>query len=323
MAELETNDKARPIHTSVGVWVSVEPLDKPKVNAQNDEYTWVARDMLFDHDAILLDSVGAAQPHQGVGLAVNSEGEEIEVQQALVTIDADDLGEMSHSEVREALDMAISQPPLSGDWVTDVFDSTVIYWADDLLFSAPYIFEGRTAKITGLPIPVERDVTYIPKTNNSKGDPMRDIMLKALADAGITVNADISDADLLAQYNTLTAKQNSDEAAAAAAAATGDDAAAAAGDVPEALTNALKPLSDKLDGLEQKINQKDTDELDRLATIVGNSEAHPGLDVDAAKLLPLATLKGMVANCQTSHGVPLHVNEDGSSSEAHSYDMPA
>ena len=411
VAELETNEKARPIHTSVGVFVNVEELDAPQTNTAGDEFTWIARDMVFDHDAILLDSVGAAQPHQGVGMAVNADGDEVEVQQALILIEADDHSDMSHSEIHEALAKAISEPPFSGDWVTEVFEDTVIYWVDDLLFSAPYILVDGVAKITGLPIPVDREVTYIPKVNtmrltlnylktlgvvvngaladrltslidrkasddddrssiiddmasaagisrstvlqilrgdieappedrlegfattlgvslkslqdllpNNEGDTMNKLMLKALADAGIKVNANISDADLLVEYNKLQANQDPDEAAAAAA-ATGDDDAAAAG-VTEAVTNALKPVTDKLDSLEAKINKQDVDELNRLATIIANSEAYPGIDEDAAKKLGVKTLKGMAATLQTSHGVPLHINEDGSVDEAHSYDMP-
>ena len=79
VAEIETSDRARPIHTSVGVWLDVEELSKPQANGAGQQYTWIARNMVFDHDAILLDSVGAAQPSQGVGIAVNSDGAEIEV----------------------------------------------------------------------------------------------------------------------------------------------------------------------------------------------------------------------------------------------------
>jgi len=78
--ELETNENPRPIHTSTGIFLEIEPLDQPVANAEGQEYSWIARNMCFDHDAILLDSVGAAQPHQGVGMAVNSEGEKIDIE---------------------------------------------------------------------------------------------------------------------------------------------------------------------------------------------------------------------------------------------------
>ena len=78
--EIETNSNPRPIHTSVGVYLVAEKLKEPMTNAAGLEYSWVASDMTFDHDAILLDSVGAATPNQGVGLAVNSKGDNYYVQ---------------------------------------------------------------------------------------------------------------------------------------------------------------------------------------------------------------------------------------------------
>lgn len=76
--ELETSENPRPIHTSVGVFVEAESLDSPMTNAYGDEYSWIARNMHFDHDAILLDSVGAATPEQGTGIGVNAEGVKVE-----------------------------------------------------------------------------------------------------------------------------------------------------------------------------------------------------------------------------------------------------
>lgn len=311
--ELETNETPRPIHTSTGVFLEVEELDGPQTNAAGQEYTWVARNMVFDHDAILLESVAAAQPNQGVGMGVNAAGEKVDVQQALVTIDADQDEEMSHSEIRDALDEAIRRPPLRGDWVVEIFEDRVIFWSDELLFSAPYIMDGKTAKIVGIPLPVDRDVAYTPKTNQ-KGDAMKELMLNALKAAEVEVNADISDADLLAKYDELQATQNSDNSG---------DAAGDTADIAAVVANALKPVVEQLDGLTAQINQKVTDELDRLADIVGNSDKYPGLDVDAAKKLGVGTLKGMAANCASAYGVPLSIVNSGKDDEnTSSYEMP-
>ena len=78
LAELESNENPRPIHTSVGVFVEAEALDAPMTSADGQEYSWIARNMFFDHDAILLDSVGAATPEQGTGIGVNSESVKVE-----------------------------------------------------------------------------------------------------------------------------------------------------------------------------------------------------------------------------------------------------
>ena len=309
--ELETNSDPRPVHTSVGVFLEVEELDAPQRNTHGDEFTWIARNMFFDHDAILLDSVGAAQPGQGVGMAVNAAGEEIEVQQALVTIDAEPDGELSHNEIREALHEAIRQAPINGDWVVDVLDGSVIFESGDQTFTAPYIIDVAVAKITGLPLPVVRDVSYIPKTNQ-ENDAMKELMLKALADAGLSVNADISDADLLAKYNALQAPTPPNDGNQP------DDVAAI---VANAVKAAVQPLTDKVDGLQAKLNEKDDAETTRLADIVGNSDQYKGMDADAAKLLPAETLKSLAANCGGSHGIPLSmVNNSGGDEQ--SYAMP-
>lgn len=62
---LDALNKKEPIHTSTGIFLQREEVR----NA--DGYSWIARNMQFDHDAILLNESGAATPGQGVGLMVN------------------------------------------------------------------------------------------------------------------------------------------------------------------------------------------------------------------------------------------------------------
>lgn len=67
---LERGDDVPPIHTSVAVF-----LDRIEANEEQRKggYEWVAKIHGMDHDAILLDEVGAATPEQGVGLMVNAD----------------------------------------------------------------------------------------------------------------------------------------------------------------------------------------------------------------------------------------------------------
>lgn len=80
-------DKGEPVHTSTGVLAMLDA-------ANGDvKHKFSARDIEFDHDAILLDVSGAATPEQGVGMMVNSAGQEIEVINCSFEDDADrDLG---------------------------------------------------------------------------------------------------------------------------------------------------------------------------------------------------------------------------------------
>jgi hypothetical protein len=54
-----------PVHTSTGLTMTLH-----ETSADGAEFE--ARNMVFDHDAILLDEPGAATPEQGVGLMVNA-----------------------------------------------------------------------------------------------------------------------------------------------------------------------------------------------------------------------------------------------------------
>jgi len=70
---LDAIEKGDPIHTSTGLLCFLEAA-----NGEVD-YKFTAREMEFDHDAILLDQDGAATPDQGVGMMVNSEGEQTQI----------------------------------------------------------------------------------------------------------------------------------------------------------------------------------------------------------------------------------------------------
>lgn len=74
---LNAIEKGEPIHTSTGLYARMEAC------SDDSGAKHIARDIVFDHDAILLDEDGAATPEQGVGMLVNKAtdagGEEVEV----------------------------------------------------------------------------------------------------------------------------------------------------------------------------------------------------------------------------------------------------
>jgi len=69
---LEAIEKGTPIHTSTGLFCDLEA-------STDDAYEFIARNMAFDHDAILLGEDGAATPEQGVGMMVNAKGEQTKI----------------------------------------------------------------------------------------------------------------------------------------------------------------------------------------------------------------------------------------------------
>ncbi|MEK9713242.1 MAG: DUF2213 domain-containing protein, partial [Thalassolituus sp.] len=63
---------SEPVHLSTGLLLQRE---ERAGNSKGKDYTWVARNMQFDHVAILLDQPGAATPEEGVGMWVNVDRE--------------------------------------------------------------------------------------------------------------------------------------------------------------------------------------------------------------------------------------------------------
>jgi hypothetical protein len=127
-----------------------------------------ARNMVFDHDAILLDNAGAATPEQGVGINVNSE----QVEVFNVNLDDDEQDDLEPEEELSFTDKVKSI-------VKNMLGSQKL----DTEFSQSHNEQEQI------------------NFNQNEGDAMRETLLKALADKKIDVNADISDADLLLKYN--------------------------------------------------------------------------------------------------------------------------
>lgn len=318
IAEIEESDDPRPIHTSVGVWLTVTELEKPKTNALNQKYTWTAKDMVFDHDAILLDSVGAAQPDQGVGMAVNRQGEKTKVQRVEIKDNPDEPVNnegLSETDRRNAIMEALEAQAIGVTWIEEIFEDKVIFNAGETLFSVPYrIDDVGIVTIVGIPLTVERVVTYTPTTNSEKGDDMKDLIVNALKAAKIETDG-LDDDQLIAKYNEmLSANQSGD----------GNSASNEGADLADVVANALKPVTEKLEGLEAKLNEKDTAEVDRLAGIVANSGKYPGLDADSAKILPFEKLKEMAANCAPAYGInsTMHASSGADEKFSAPVDMP-
>lgn len=88
-----------PIHTSTGLVAQVEAVANAKT------HTRVVKRMTFDHDAILLNEEGAATPDQGVGMLVNADGseEDVEVINSSLTDMADQEIDYAGTRLVEAL----------------------------------------------------------------------------------------------------------------------------------------------------------------------------------------------------------------------------
>jgi hypothetical protein len=143
----------RPIHTSTGVYLTKEP--EIGVNAMGQEYTSRAKIDRFDHDAILLNEVGAATPEQGVGLFVNEAGESEETEVMYVNLSSGDDFSMSSNGMRIKLQDAARKQfnPEDDDdmwiYVDDFNETQAIVCQKNKQFAVEYKMVGDEIEFVG------------------------------------------------------------------------------------------------------------------------------------------------------------------------------
>lgn len=75
--EMAAGTNVEPIHISTGLLYSGIAANG---ESKGKKYNEIATNMMFDHVAVLLDEPGAGTPGEGVGIFVNAEGEELEIE---------------------------------------------------------------------------------------------------------------------------------------------------------------------------------------------------------------------------------------------------
>lgn len=75
--EMIAGTNSEPIHISTGLLYSGIAANG---ESKGKEYKEIVTNMMFDHVAVLLDEPGAGTPAEGVGIFVNAEGDELEIE---------------------------------------------------------------------------------------------------------------------------------------------------------------------------------------------------------------------------------------------------
>ncbi len=216
---------AEPIGVSSGLM-----LEEFAANGESmgKKYTSIAKNMQFDHLAILLNEAPAGTPAEGIGMFVNSEGNEAPVEVVNLELKPEDkrftgltgwirklLGnsDMSFDQIADGLRALIPDDA----WVREVFPRYFV-WVDyttDKLYRQDYALssDGSLALI-GDRVEVIRKVEYEPIVNQEKEDIVKTHILAALNTAGIAV-AGLDDNQLLTAYNALQVKPIEDKLIAA------------------------------------------------------------------------------------------------------------
>jgi hypothetical protein len=156
---LEAINKGEPIHTSTGIFLEREMTP----NAEGHE--WIARNMNFDHDAILIGEIGAATPEDGVGMMVNKT---FVINSAVPVINEDALDD-SYGEKLAILSDAVKERFATSDsyaYVQDFDDRALVYCTPEGMYSIDYHFEGDNPILTGESRTVVAETSYKVKTNS-------------------------------------------------------------------------------------------------------------------------------------------------------------
>ena len=194
---IDAINHGEPIHTSTGLLCTRG--DAPK----GANYDWVALNMAFDHDAILLGEVGAATPDQGVGMMVNGQ------QMFVVNSTLDSM----ESDKRESMSKALGEDK----WLVDYNDNELIYQPDDSsdYLAVAYSLANDSVTIEGEAYPVKRLTAWErltnflkpklkPKAVNMDKEEMQALLADALG--GITAKID-EQATAIAAVNTRLDEQ--------------------------------------------------------------------------------------------------------------------
>lgn len=158
-ALLSAIDKGEPIHTSTGIFLDREMTP----NAEG--YGWIARNMMFDHDAILIGETGAATPADGVGMMVNKT---FVINSAIPAVNEDALDD-SYGEKLAILSEAVKERFATSDsyaYVQDFDDRALIYVTPEGTYTIDYHYEGDNPILTGESKVVTVETSYKVKTNS-------------------------------------------------------------------------------------------------------------------------------------------------------------
>lgn len=320
-----------PIHTSTGLLLSRE--DGEGVS-NGKEYKWIARNMQFDHDAILLDEPGAATPDEGVGMAVNANGEQVQV----MNVNLDAVGNAkSLNQIRDMLNDAVREKYQEGDeswvWVEDVYPDHLIFERDGKLHRVDYTIEGDSVSFGDQLTEVKREIKYSPMavinklakmlgfaqstdtaynsdseySQTQEVDPMKEQIVQRLKAANAYQDG-MSDADALAAYVKLEAnaeqKPETDVAA-----------------ITAAVNAAVAPLAEKIEAVEAQANaQAEAEKAQHVETVVNAGL----LEKEDAEKLGADVLAKMAANCAAPAGGAMRLNPAlaGNSKDDFNLEMP-
>lgn len=156
---IEAVNKGDPIHTSTGILLDRE------MTPNADGYSWIARDMIFDHDAVLIGETGAATPADGVGMMVNKT---LVINSVVPTVNEDEALSHSYGDKLSLLSAAVSErfgSPGAYAYVEDFDDEGLVFTTPQGQYRISYHMEDGNPILTGEHKEVTRKTEYIVKNS--------------------------------------------------------------------------------------------------------------------------------------------------------------
>lgn len=313
--DMISGNNADPIHVSTGLLLNKE---QKAGESKQKKYSWVAHNMQFDHIAILLDEPGAGTPEEGVGMFVNAEGQEADVESTNLIDAANSMkdgwwnkvkffisnaSEMSFDDIYQALRMSIKQDDKKWRYVVSVWPDHFVYEEDGenakpKLFDQKYLISDKVVTLVGDPVEVVRKPTEYEVKTNGEQNPMKEKMIAALNAAGVKTEG-LTDDQVWDAYNEQMKKPadgKKDEEDTEADKSKKKDPAANAEEIPAW----AKALSEKVDALNTQISANADTERKEMREAV---KVKFGLSDTAVNAMADEPLKEMFSQCQTSLGL--------------------
>ncbi|EPC5868655.1 DUF2213 domain-containing protein [Enterobacter hormaechei] len=317
--EMLAGTNSDPIHISTGLLYSGIAANG---ESKGKKYNEIATNMMFDHVAVLLDEPGAGTPEEGVGIFVNSEGDEQQIEVARLADGIDctrdgllnktkffftNASNFSFDDIQRAISEKLREGRSDDNWLwpESVWPDTFVYRDDSRYFKQKYIIDDDgKAQFVGEPVEVVRKQPEYEIKTNGENDPMKELIINALQAAGKPTEGK-SDAELMDAYNQMAAEK------------------AAKTETPEEKAAREKKEADDKKAKEQATNSEDMPAWAKLLTeqvtainsqLNANSDKEKGEKRAAVKLamnmsdeevadLDGKALDAMYAKCQTSFGL--------------------
>ncbi|WP_275269621.1 DUF2213 domain-containing protein [Citrobacter freundii] len=326
--DMISGNNADPIHVSTGLLLNKE---KKAGESKQKKYSWVAHNMQFDHIAILLDEPGAGTPDEGVGMFVNADGQEADVESTSLIDAANSMkdgwwnkvkfflsnsSEMSFDDIYQALRMSIKQDDKKWRYVVSVWPDHFVYEEDGenikpKLFNQKYLISDKVVTLVGDPVEVVRKPTEYEVKTNGETNPMKEKMIAALNAAGVKTEG-LTDDQVWDAYNQQMQKKEGG----------GDTGQAQINSdaITAAVNAAITPLNEKLSKLETQLQANAESDLKTKRDAV---KAKFSFMTEAAiNSLTGEALNDMYSQCQTSTGLNPAFQGNGAQSEILNMEAP-